>query len=327
MSRSSRIAAVALVGLPFAPRAQTVTAADLGNVPIAVVIPSSMTVLNVDQKNQLGNKLLEAVTASGMSGIGGPSGFELIPIVTITKEGQAGELRKFKIVTLNVALAIRQQTQNLAYASTSVVLSGSGQTKDDAITDAINTLAPDDDKLVALVQTGKTRIIDYYKTNCDAIRSDAKRRAGTGNTEEAIALLMSVPREAETCRESSARDAQALYVGYHERICQGLVRGARADVANHAFEAATDKLQKVDPASRCAKDADALLADIDQRVAKENDRSFQVKLSAIRVDREKVTKSIATPGGLATHQREATTGVAVDFMAKLPTRTHVIEDL
>lgn len=324
-SSAAVVSAAACALIVSSARAQSVTAEDLGNVPISVVIPASVTVLDVDQKNQLGNKLLDAVTASGMSGAGGPAGFALMPVVTITKESQAGELKKFQIVVMNVGLSIRQESEKLAYASTSVTLTGSGDTREAAITNAINTLQPDDDKLVNLVKTGKERIVGYYKTNCDAIRADAKRRAGTGNVEEAIALLMNVPREANTCRDASAADAVALYKSHRDKECQALVRAARADVANSAFEPATTKLEKVDPGSTCAKDADGLITQIQQKVSKAADRTLELKVNALKVSRETVTKSLSTPEGVVKHDKESTTGVALGFVGKISPRPHILQ--
>jgi len=303
--------------------AQAVKEEQLGGVPIAVVVPENGSPLTEEQRVQLGNVLLQAATANGISGIGGPAGFQLIPLVTITRETEAGELRKFTVVFMNVALAIRQSPQNTAYASTSVALNGSGASRDAAITDAIMKLSPDDQRILTLVETGKRRIVEYYQTNCESIRSDARGRAGTGRADEAIALLMTVPRQASSCQQLAAADAERLYVAKHERECQALVRDARADVARNDFKPATSKLRLVDPASGCAKSADALIAEIDAKVAKANDREFSLELRALRAERDSVTKAISLPNGLTKHRQNATKLVAVEFVAKsLPVRKH-----
>jgi hypothetical protein len=300
----------------------TVTAADLGNIAIAVVVPKSA--LTVDQRNQLGNTLLQAATANGISAMGGVAGFELTPIVIVTKEGEAGDLQKFKYVTLNVTMAIKQTTQNIAFGSTSVVLNGNGSTREEAITQALGSLSPADERLLKLVETGKSRILNYYQTSCDQIRSDAKARAGTGNAPDAIALLMTVPREASACQKAAAADAAVLYVAYRDAQCDGMVRAARASLSARDFEGAKVKAELVDPGSKCGKSADGVLKDLAKSVTSDHD--FELKVRAAVVNREKIESTISSsPTELVKHNQEQTLGVAVEVVGKLATKTHVID--
>lgn len=325
MSKSSSCALVAALVVARGLGAQSVTAQDLGNIPIAVAVPSSLTMLTTDQKEQLASKLLEVVTMNGMSAVGGPAGLQLRPNLTLNSERRVGELRKFTVVNLTLSVAIKQTTHGLAFSSASLPITGSGDQKESAITAAIGSIAPDNESLQKALETGKKRIVDYYQSSCDAIRSDANARASTGKGDEAIAMLMSVPREAPACQQAAAADAAKIYAAYHERECQSLVREARGDVANRAFEAAVKKIARVDPASGCAKSADALLDDIEQKVTKENNRSFEIRIQAMRVERKTVTETIKTPEGRAKHQEQQTRAAAVDYYAKLETRPHIVD--
>jgi hypothetical protein len=303
--------------------AQEVTAADLGTIAIAVVVPRSNTMLTVDQKNQLGNTLLQAATANGISGIGGPSGFQLTPMVIVTKEGEAGELQKFKYVTLNVTLAVKQVPQNLAFGSTSVILQGNAPTREDAITQALGNLSPTNEKIINLVESSKTKILQYYETSCDAIRSDAKARAGTGRVPEALTLLLTVPREATTCQKAAGVDADAMYAAYRDAQCDASVRAARAALAARDFEEAKIKAELVDPGSKCAKSADGVLKDLEKKVT--SDHNFSLKIRAAIVNRDKIETSLSSPGESAKHTHEQAIGVAVDLVAKLPSKPHIID--
>lgn len=308
---------------PSSSMAQPVTADRLGDVVVSVAIPTSNTMLTPGHTDQLGSKLLQVVTAAGLSGIGPDAGFVLSPFVTITERMRAGELRAMDIVKLEIAFAIRQQAQNITFSSTSTVVSGSGSSEAAAITNAIASLRTDDPKLRAFVDEGKRRIVSYYETNCTAVRADARGKAGVGQPEQAIALLMSVPREATTCQPKAADDAEKLFTDWQARDCAQRVRGARADAANRNYDEAIDKLQAVDPVSPCAKDADALITSIEERVAKTEDRSFQLRLKSLRSDRESITRTLTSPVRVLERRRELTKGVAVEFINRLPVRAHV----
>ncbi len=321
VTRTAVFLATALIGASAG--AQKITADDLGAVPITVYIPATNTSLNAGQAEQLGSRLAQLVAASGLSGVGPDAGFALTPQVTVTRRGQAGELRAMQIVKMDLAMIIRQRTQNLTFASASTTLTGSGDSEVAAITDAIASMSTDDERLKAFVEQGKRRIVAYYESNCAAIRADAKGKAGSGNVDEAVALLLSVPREAATCQPKAAQDAEALFTSFQARQCAQLVRGARADAANRAFDDAVEKLQSVDPSSPCAADADALIARIETQVARTEDRSFQLRLRALRVDRETLTKTLNGPTRIVERRRELTRGVAVEFINKLPARPHV----
>lgn len=318
---SVALALALALGTPL--RAQQITAEQLGDVVVSIAPPSPNPALTDGHADQLGAKLLQVVTAGGMSGVGGNAGFVLVPVVTVTERLQAGELRAMQVVKLDLALAIRQTAQNIAFSSTSTVLSGSGSSEAAAITNAIASLRTSDTRLRAFVDEGKRRIIAYYEANCAAVRSDARGKAGTGRPDEAIALLLSVPREAGTCQPRAADDAEQLFADWQARDCAQRVRGARADAANRDYDDAVEKLQEVDPASPCARDADALIANIERQVSKTEDRSFQLRLRTIRADRESVTRTLGEPGKLLERRRELTRGVAVDVVNRLPVRTHV----
>ena len=315
------LVALALASAPAA--AQKVSADNLGDVVVSVAVPASNTALNGTHTDQLGAKLLQVVNAAGLSGIGPDAGFVLAPFVTVTERMRAGELRAMDVVKLDMALTIKQQAQNITFSSTSTVLTGSGSNEAAAITNAIASLRTDDPRLRAFVEEGKRRIVGYYEDNCDAVRSDARGKAGTGQPEQAIALLMSVPREATTCQPKAAADAEKLFADWQARECAQRVRGARADAANRDYDDAVEKLQGVDPSSPCARAADALIANIEQQVAKTEDRSFQLRLKSIRTDRESISRTLSAPGRLLERRKELTKGVAVEFINRLPVRTHV----
>ncbi|HEY4304505.1 MAG TPA: hypothetical protein VGM82_08570 [Gemmatimonadaceae bacterium] len=301
--------------------AQNGSAADLGTIAIAVVVPKSNTMLTVEQKNQIGNTLLQAVTATGISAMGSLSRFELTPLVTVTKDGEAGELKKIHYVTLNVTLAVRQASNNLTFSSTSLVIDGTASNKDGAITEAINNISPSDERIVKLVETAKPKIIQYYESSCAAIRSDAKTRARTGHSDEAIALLLSVPREATTCQKAAGADAEVVYASYRDAVCEGLVREARAALSNREFETAKQKAEAVDPASRCGKEADDVLRDLEKKTT--SDHEFSLGVHASIRERERVSSS---PGEAAKQTHERVVGVAVEVVAKLPTKPHIIDN-
>jgi hypothetical protein len=317
----SLFAAATTFAAPLA--AQQVTADDLGGVPISIAIPASNSHLTDAQADQLGSKLLQVVNAGGMSGIGAQAGFVLAPYLTVTRRMQAGELRAMQVLKADLALTIKQTAQNITFSSTSVTLTGSGDTDAAALTDAIASMSTESERLRTFVETGKRRIIGYYETNCAAVRSDAKGKAGTGQVDQAIALLMSVPREATTCQPTAAGDAEKLFAAYQARECAQLVRGARADAANRSYDDAIEKLQKVDPSSPCTRDADALIANIEQQVGKTEDRSFQLRLKTLRSERETITQSLTDPTRIVERRRDLTKGVAVDVIRRLPVRSHV----
>ncbi|MDX2193133.1 MAG: hypothetical protein NW201_07255 [Gemmatimonadales bacterium] len=318
LPRPARAAiAAALLAAP-ALRAQApapaVTADDIGTVSISVVVPEDTPELTPRQRDQVDSKLTQIAAQAGLGGSGIDAGFLLYPLITLEDEQVAeGGLKNISVVTLELALFIKQADQNITFASMSRTLKGSGNSKGLAITNAITRLQAGDPEFRTFITTGKRKILEYYEKNCRMLQQEASRKSRVQDWEGALGVLMRVPKEAKTCAEAIAPDIDFAFKSYQQQACKGLIKNASANVAAQAYVQALQSLDDIDPFSPCADEAAALVDRIEGVVNQREDRDLQIALQTYDKNLEALKQLYPTAAAQEAHRMELARDVAVAY--------------
>jgi tetratricopeptide (TPR) repeat protein len=256
------------------------SASDVGKIALSVVIPENADGLNASQLSKLETKIAQIVTKYGLAASGYNNNFIIYPKFEIYESNTVeGGMQNITIVTAEVSLFIKQVDNNILFATISRSLKGSGSSKQIAITNAISKIPTNDAEFSTFLETGKTRIIQYYEAKCSDIVKKSESHVQMQQYEQALGLLMSVPEEVSSCYNQIQDKAIEAYKAYQSQRCAELIQKAKTTLAANNYAEALNILGEIDPSANCFNEAQALGKTAENKVDAEEKKlwDFQMK--------------------------------------------------
>ena len=156
---------IILTGLVFSSFAQSTN--DLGKIALSVIMPENVDGLDVSQLSKLETKISQIVTVSGLAASGYNNNFIIYPKFAIYESNIVeGGMQNITVVTAELSLFIKQVDNNLLFSTICKQIKGSGSNKELAITNAISKIPTNDPEFKTFIETGKSKIIQYYEIKC-----------------------------------------------------------------------------------------------------------------------------------------------------------------
>ncbi|WP_323787944.1 hypothetical protein [Psychroserpens sp.] len=251
---------------------------------LGAYVPDQIENVPASAKKMLINKLGQIVTANGISDNAYNSRFIITPnIVVATKEVMPTSPVKVVLV-LDVTLYIGDGIAGTLYASETFNLKGVGTTETKAYMQALKRLKPKNENMQSFLSRGKDKIIDYYNTNCSQIQKDAEALENSGQPEQALGIMLSIP-SSSSCFDKSKSKTKALFIKAANRDCKLRLNEAQAIwSANQDIEAANEAariLSSVQPEADCFSKVKALFSKIEARAKDLQDRDWNYKLKVL----------------------------------------------
>jgi hypothetical protein len=267
--RTAVLTAAAVVALSVLPA----SAQDECDYPLTIVLSDQVAAnTSVTVQTQLESKLRQIVTHSGMTGGTRFSNFFISANLTEGSKNLTSGLRPLVTVSLDLELSVGNTMTGDRYAATSVRLSGAGPSEARAYVAAVSGVNAGSPQLQQFMKTARQRIKRYYDTQTSDIVKRARDFAVKQQFDEAFFLLTSVP----ACSSNYA-DVEIATLGifqqYVDLDCSQKVAKARAVWAagqdREAAKQAGAYLAAINPASSCTEDAQALIAQMSERIGEE----------------------------------------------------------
>lgn len=181
---------------------------DFGRIILNTYLPESIA-LPLEAKNLLLTKLNQITSNNGMGGSQINPRFIITANVNVgTKDIIAGPPQMIA-QNLDVTLFIGDAITNTIFSNTTLSLKGVGTNENKAFIEALKNINPKNKEVLAFLEEGKTKIINYYSTNCDFILKEATTLSDQFKFNEAIYQLMMVPNVCKECY-FKAKDASTL---------------------------------------------------------------------------------------------------------------------
>ncbi|MBQ8969330.1 MAG: hypothetical protein IJ064_06340 [Bacteroidaceae bacterium] len=212
-------------------------------------------------------------------------------------------------LTLYVGDAVNQQI----YATQAFEVRGVGNSPERAMLNAMQSLNGKNQKVQALIEKGKQKILDYYDKNYPTLISKAERAAAQNEYGEALYHLASIP---ECCRgyaeaysmtvrlftESLAREGRQLL-----QMAQAVYY---ADPSPAGAERAMQYLALIDPASPVQGDAAKLAQEIRKNSKSDYDFEYREKYKdGVALERARVDAARAIGVAWGNGQKPTTTNL------------------
>ena len=238
---------------------------DFGRVILNSYLPDNIN-LPSEAKSLLITKLNQIASNNGMGGSQANPRFIITANVNVgTKDIIAGPPQLIA-QNIDITFFVGDAITNTIYANTTLSLKGVGTNENKAFIEAIKTINPKNKELLIFLEEGKTKIINYYATQCDFILKQANTLAEQFKFNEAIYELMTVPDICKECYFKSKDEATLIFKKKIESDCTEKLKEAKLiwtaePTENGALKAAAVMISIV-PSDNCKIEINKLSIDI-----------------------------------------------------------------
>lgn len=254
---------------------------DFGRIVLNTYLPDNIAI-PTEAKNLLITKLNQITSNNGMGGSQSNPRFIITANVNIgTKDIIAGPPQMIA-QNIEITIFVGDAVTNTIFSNTTLSLKGVGTNENKAFIEAFKTINPKNKEVLAFLEEGKTKIINYYSTNCDFIIKDAQTLVKQEKYDEAIYQLSLVP---DVCKDCYFKCLDTLTQIYQQKIdadCkvkfnEAKVTWTAAQTPNGA-EKAGDILSTINPMANCQTDVNAFIKTIDAKLKADEKTRWQFKM-------------------------------------------------
>lgn len=255
-------------------------------------VPSTIEGMPRIARKNLTNKLTQVVTKNGLGGSPFNTRFIISANVSVMSKDILPGPPPMHAYNLDITLYIGDGIEGAVFASETISVKGLGTNENKAYISALKRISPKNADIQAFVKTGKEKIIQYYKDNCDLIIKKANTMADQNQYEQAIFTLTGIPSACEECYVKAMNAIKPIYQKQIDRDCKqklqkatGIWNGSQ-DMA--AAEEAGAMLASIDPDASCAPQARVLSNKIAAKVKQIDAREWKYTVKDQQQESERI---------------------------------------
>ncbi len=256
---------------------------DVNLIAIAPYVSTQIEYMPTSARVNLENKLEKLITSSGFSSsIGSDSRFILTPNITVLSKNIVSGAPPKVALLLDVTFYIGDGVSGVKYGSASVEVRGVGSNETKAYNSAIRRIGHNNKELKKLLELSKSKIVNYFNSNCNNILKEADNYASLNQFDDALIVLNSIPKEISKCYAYASNKLKPIYKRKIDSECKILITKAE-NAWNYGldYEAAKEAgeyLSEIDPASSCYSEAKKLFQLINKSLEKEAAKKWEFEL-------------------------------------------------
>jgi hypothetical protein len=254
---------------------------DFGRIVLNTYLPDNLS-LPLEAKNLLVTKLNQITSNNGIGGSQANPRFIITANVSVgTKDIIAGPPQMIA-QNIDITFFIGDAETNTIFSNTTLSLKGVGTNENKAFIDALKTINPKNKEVIAFLEEGKIKIINYYSTNCDFIIKDAQTLVKQEKYDEAIYQLSLVP---DVCKDCYFKCLETLTQIYQQKIdadCKVKFNEAKvtwsAAQTPKGAEKVGDILSTIHPMAACQPEISSFIKKIDAKLKADEKARWQFKM-------------------------------------------------
>jgi hypothetical protein len=255
---------------------------DVNRIVLNTYVPEQSEPMPDQAKSLLENKLSQIASSNGMGGSTiNPRFVIMANIAVITKDIVAGPPQMLSY-NLEVTFFIADAIDLKKFANSTIEIKGVGTNENKAYIDAIKNINVKNKNIIAFIEEGKSKIIDFYNTQCDFIIKDAESYSKKGEYDAAILKLATVPDVCEKCYITCMDKMNEIYQQKIDKECLLIMREANnvwlANPNANGAEKVSEILNKISPFSTCEPDASMLMKKIENKLAATEKANWDFKM-------------------------------------------------
>jgi hypothetical protein len=290
---------------------------DAARIVLNTIIPQGIEGMTEGTAKFLKNKLDQIATANGVGGSSHIPKFIITANIVIVSKDITPTAPPMTAVTLDVTFFVGNYETQTKFASTTMQVKGVGTNETKAYTEALKQIKSSAPELKSMVETGKTKIMEYYNSQCDFIIKKAETLASQSKFEEAMFELSQVPDVCKECYNKCMTAVGPIYVKYKDKNCLERLNAAKAAwAASQNTDGAAkvaEILAPIDPDAKCVPDVKAFVAEVKERVLALDKREwdFKMKVFDSSVDLAKQSIEAARQVGIAYGENQPETQIVM----------------
>ncbi|WP_350284824.1 hypothetical protein [uncultured Croceitalea sp.] len=273
---------------------------------IGVYVPQQIEPIPSSAHRLLGTRMLQLVTAQGISGNQYSPRFFLVPRIAVLNKEVLPTAPPRVVLNLELTLLVGDgEKEKGNYFQTEYInLKGVGQNENKAYISAIKTISPRNKVFTDFLEKTKKEIVTYYEQHCDEVKKKAEALQARDSLDQAVTVLANIPLST-SCYEENEEDIRKIYQKALDQDCTRKINEARAlwfaDQTEKGAREAGLHLAKIEPRAWCKDELNALYDEIASRIRDLSDKEWNLKLKKVdarvesaRESRELILKSLET---------------------------------
>lgn len=271
------------------------------NIAITPLLPEEVDIPE-SLRSMLQQKLLQIATTNGYGSES--DDFILTANVMVLEKTAVPTVPPQINLTLEVSLYVINRLEKVIVAEKSVQIGGIDKTENSAYTQALKQLNSRKPEIRSFMTSAREKIVEYYTEKLPALLSKAQSLADMGNTDEALAVLSTIP-EVVPEYPLVAELMSEFYLKSLDTQCAGILREAQGKLAVKNYEDALDLLVAVDPLSNHFQEAGQMIDSIRSVISAEEARQYEMEWQLYQQQLELAEKARADEVMLRKMQLEA----------------------
>jgi hypothetical protein len=270
-----------------------------GKVKLTVMVPADQG-LAPEENKALESKMIQMVSANGIGGMGGNPRFIIAPIVSVLKKEATSTAPVRYSINYEVVFYVADILTGSVYGSYGMKYNGVESSETRAFLTGFENLNVNDAGLQQFLKTAQDKIIKYYNDNSDKLIAEANSIASQKKYTQAIALLESIPMEADVAFGKASKISPQIFQQYLDNECETVLAMLKSSLGTYNNQSAagynTDAMgyYKLIPAGgKCKKEADAIYANYKKGLAPQKiidwekaEKEWQLKASQQNADND-----------------------------------------
>lgn len=183
-----------------------------------------------DIAQKIGIKMLQIASQNGISGMGTAPGFVLGTEIMQTGRAATGTAPQKMTVQYTLTFKVMNTATGDVYATATQDVVGVGNSFPEANINAVKNIK-NTSAMQQMLTTASERIIEWYKKNLDAFKMQVEGAAGKGDYALALALVESVPEQAEAAAKWAAQRQPELYKQLAHKVASENLSAMQAAIA------------------------------------------------------------------------------------------------
>ncbi len=272
--------------------AQSSASKDENRIMLTSWVPPTIEGMPKIARKNLQNKLKQVVTKNGLGGSPFNTRFIISANVSVMSKDILPGPPPMHAYNLDITLYIGDGIEGTVFASETISVKGVGTNENKAYISALKRISPKNSDVQAFVKTGKEKIIQYYKDNCDLIIKKANTLSDQNKNSQAIFMLSAVPSACEECYVKAMNAIKPIYQKQIDRDCKEKLQKAtgiwNAAQDMNAAEEAGAMLASIDPDASCAPQARSLSNKIAAKVKQIDAREWKYTVKDQQQESERI---------------------------------------
>ncbi len=255
-------------------------AEDFGQVAYKVIVTGA----NIPEQAEmlLTSRLEQAVAHNGYGTMSRTDRFVMLAKCNILQRDVAPTTPVRISQIIGIDIIIGDAVENKIYSSCSIEVKGIGINEVKAWQSAIQTVTPRLDVISSTLKEAGEKIEEYYNGQCQSLISKARSLSARGKSDEAIAILSSIPNICTACFDKANNVMVDIYLTQLNRDAMEMLQQAKnawaLDNSEHGAEKAMALLEKVSPDSNSYGECLEFGKEIAAKLSVERERQWQIKV-------------------------------------------------